>query len=103
MSDPTGHDRLPRAGVLDAPQAEQLTLPERLARLDVLLRGQSELCHKINNPLTSVMGRAQMLRLKNDLDPQLAKAVLAIEESAKRVAELVREMAQVIQEGRKLV
>jgi signal transduction histidine kinase len=69
-------------------------------RLHGLFADQAELCHKINNPLTSLIGRAQILRLKGGQDPTVAKATEVIEASAKRVAELVRELSQKIHEGR---
>jgi len=61
------------------------------------LRQQSELCHKINNPLTTVMGRAQLLQLKCGDNPDVASAAKLIEESSRQVAGLVREMSHIIQ------
>ena len=63
------------------------------------------LCHKINNPLTSVLGRAQILQLKLGQGGESAleaKPVKVIEESAKRVAALVQELANVLCVGRKV-
>jgi len=62
----------------------------------------SRVCHKINNPLTSLLGRAQMLQIKlakGDVE-QTGKMVQVIEESAKRVAAYVQELAQVVGQGR---
>ena len=64
----------------------------------------SRLCHKINNPLTSIMGRAQMMQMKfatGGVDEKTGKSVQVIEESAKRVAGLVQELANLICQGRK--
>ena len=73
------------------------------AALVELLRQQSELCHKINNPLTTVMGRAQLLQLKRGDNPDVASAAKLIEESSRQVAALVREMSGRIQSIRQLM
>jgi signal transduction histidine kinase len=78
-------------------------------KIDIALLGDlfgsiSRLCHKINNPLTSIMGRAQMLQMRvatGSVDEKTAKSVVVIEESAKRVAGLVQELANLISHGRK--
>lgn len=76
--------------------------PEQLGEL---FGSISRLCHKINNPLTSIMGRAQILQLKikpgGGGDQQLTKSVGVIEESARRVAELIQELANLVCQGRK--
>jgi len=56
------------------------------------------LCHKINNPLTTVLGRAQIMQLKlvGDAESQFVKPIRVIEESAKRVADLVQELANLL-------
>ena len=61
------------------------------------------LSHKINNPLTSLLGRAQLLRVGRQTDSKVAKAAEVIEESAKRVADCIRELANVVSEGREQV
>ena len=55
--------------------------------------------HKINNPLTTLLGRAQMLKLL-DHGPQVAKTADMIEESSKRIAAYIGELALVVKEGR---
>jgi signal transduction histidine kinase len=77
--------------------------PFDLEALRELFQSLSRLCHKINNPLTSVMGRAQMLQLKvhPGQDAQLARSITVIEESARRVADLVQELAGLVCQGRK--
>ena len=75
------------------------------ANLDAMFDDLLVLCHKINNPLTSVLGRAQILQLKlgqGGESPLEAKPVKVIEESAKRVAALVQELANVLCVGRKV-
>jgi signal transduction histidine kinase len=68
-----------------------------------LFESLSKLCHKINNPLTSIMGRAQMmeLKIKGTKDDQLAKSVGVIQDSAKRVAGLIQELANLVCQAKK--
>jgi nitrogen-specific signal transduction histidine kinase len=73
---------------------------ELAARLERVFDAQAKLCHQINNPLTSILGRAQILRLKHGSDPSLAAVAQVIEESAKRIADYVRQLAVVVGEGR---
>jgi signal transduction histidine kinase len=72
-------------------------------RLGELFDSVSKLCHKINNPLTSLMGRAQMMefKVKQGADEQLAKSVGVIQDSAKRVASLIQELANLVCQSRK--
>ena len=72
----------------------------RLEKLAEVMRTLSVLSHKINNPLTALLGRAQILSGRTTDDPQVAKAVAVIEESSQRIAELIRELAAVVREGR---
>jgi signal transduction histidine kinase len=86
-----------RPTVVAEPQAEAVDLRVEMREiLDV----QRKLCHSINNPLTAILGRAQMLQIRGQADPQLAKAIEVIEESAKRVASDVRQLSELIQRGR---
>lgn len=80
----------------DRERAEQ----HRLDRLSELLRTLAVLSHKINNPLTSLLGRAQILQMRKGTDAQVAKAAAVIEESAKRIASYIQELAHVVREGR---
>lgn len=75
----------------------------RLARLDELFAKLALLSHKINNPLTSLLGRAQMLQMNRGLDPPARKAVEVIAESANHVAEHMRELTNAVREGREQV
>jgi signal transduction histidine kinase len=72
----------------------------RMEKLSEILRTLSILSHKINNPLTALLGRAQMLRAMAGTDPKVLKSAAVIEESAGRIAELIRELAGVVKEGR---
>jgi len=89
-------ERLKHQGAPDAEESVRIT--ERVLELcsDI-----SRLCHKINNPLTSLMGRAQMLQLQPNPAPEkILKATEVIEESARRVASVVQELAQVVCQGK---
>ncbi len=72
----------------------------RLEKLAEVLRTLSVLSHKINNPLTALLGRAQLLTSRAGADPHLVKSAKVIEESALRIADLIRELATVVKEGR---
>ena len=62
------------------------------------------LCHRINNPLTSVLGRAQIMQLKlgDDTESPWVKPVQVVEESSKRIAALVQQLANLLCVGRKV-
>jgi signal transduction histidine kinase len=91
---------------LETTMAEMVRDAGETAEVDVRALGElfstlSRLCHKINNPLTSIMGRAQMLQAKVKEDESLGKSVGVIEESSKRVAALIQELANLVVQGRK--
>lgn len=81
-------------------QAHESRREVDVARLEELFTTLSALCHQINNPLTSMLGRAQILQMNKSLDPAGTKAVTVIEDSAKRVAHHVRDLAAVVRAGR---
>ena len=73
---------------------------DRLDPLDDLrarLEEVARLSHKINNPLASVLGRVQLLRMTG-ADPKIDRAAKIIEESAQRIAGYVRELAVTAQQ-----
>jgi signal transduction histidine kinase len=72
----------------------------RAEKMAEVLRTLSVLSHKINNPLTALLGRAQILRMRKGTEPQVLKAAEVIEDSAQRIAELIRELARTVKEGR---
>lgn len=72
----------------------------RLEKLAEVMRTLSVLSHKINNPLTALLGRAQILSARGSSDPHVLKAAAVIEESSHRIAELIRELAEVVREGK---
>jgi signal transduction histidine kinase len=71
----------------------------RLEKLAEVLKTLSVLSHKINNPLTALLGRAQMLQAHRSGEPSVAKAAAVIEDASLRIAELIRELAQVVKDG----
>jgi signal transduction histidine kinase len=80
-------------------RGQQLEERHRVERLALVMKTLSVLSHKINNPLTVLLGRAQMLKQSvEDLD--VAKAAEVIEQSSKRIADYIRELAEVVKEGR---
>lgn len=71
---------------INAILAEQRQTWERMASLS----------HKINNPLTSLIGRAQLLRQRQGENEYVRHAAEVIEESSRRVAEYVRELSGIV-------
>lgn len=57
------------------------------------------IAHKINNPLTAMLGRAQLLRMSSGDDPRVERACRVIEDAARRVSVLIRELASVVHTG----
>jgi signal transduction histidine kinase len=72
----------------------------RLEKTAELMRTLAVLSHKINNPLTSLLGRAQILQSRKTDDPHVCKAAAVIEESSRRIADYIRELVLVVREGR---
>jgi signal transduction histidine kinase len=72
----------------------------RLAKLAEVLKTLSVLSHKINNPLTALLGRAQILQAQRGCDPGVVKAAGVIEDASLRIADLIRELTQVVKDGR---
>jgi signal transduction histidine kinase len=68
-------------------------------KMAALLRAVGVLAHKINNPLTALLGRTQILRMSGIDEPRTAKAAEVIEESGRRIADLIRELAAVVKTG----
>jgi signal transduction histidine kinase len=57
------------------------------------------LTHQINNPLTSLLGRAQILRMKSQGNEDVLKAAAVIEESARRIAGLIQDLSELSKIG----
>ena len=60
----------------------------------------ADLSHKINNPLTSLLGRAQLLRQRGNSDPYVVRAAEVIEDCSRRIADHLREMSTLVREHR---
>ena len=106
--DPTAERLIPgRKEVSDQTLTEDLAEPQYeealQEELNTIFEEQRRLCHNINNPLTAIMGRAQILQLKQGNDPAVMKVVQVIEESAKRVASDVRELSDLIHRGKRSI
>ena len=98
--------RVSRRDLRGEPGAEVVVLRDgtdeerqRLERFAGTMQTLAALSHKINNPLTALMGRAQILRIKGAGDPQVGKAAEVIEESARRIADYIRELATVVKQA----
>lgn len=62
------------------------------ARLSALGELASNLAHEINNPLTTILGEAQILKLELADDSEAARAAQAIEEAGWRAADYVSKL-----------
>jgi signal transduction histidine kinase len=63
-------------------------------RIDDIADLVSRVRHEINNPLTGVLGQAQLL-LREDLSDKVRKRAETIEQLARRLADTVAELRQV--------
>ena len=81
-------------------QAEAATEGERMvaasyqAKLDEVADLITRVRHEINNPLTGVLGQAQLL-LREDLSEKARKRAETIEELAIRIRDIVAQLRQV--------
>ena len=67
---------------------EKAELSSRLAAVGEMAAG---IAHEINNPLTGVLGYAELM-LSEDLPPEMKEEVKVIADGSKRVAEIVKRM-----------
>ncbi len=77
---------------------ERLAIEQRLAeseRLGVLAELAGTTAHELNQPLTSVMGYAELLRRKLDDDDPRMKAATTILREAERMAAIVKQIGQI--------
>jgi len=71
-----------------------LTSAEYEARLEEMADLVMRVRHEINNPLTGVLGQAQLL-LREDLSESVRKRAITIEELAIRIRDIVAQLRQV--------
>ena len=84
---------------------ERLRMQDRLERAQEELRGRERMAivaelagaaaHELNQPLTSVIGYAELLRRKLEHDPQLSSAAAIIIRESERMAEIVRKVGKI--------
>ncbi|HKS10055.1 MAG TPA: histidine kinase dimerization/phospho-acceptor domain-containing protein [Pyrinomonadaceae bacterium] len=101
-----GHDGIPAEQDHNAPQAEQdhnadVEL-DQVAKYRLKLEQTADLVarirHEINNPLTGVLGQAQLL-LREDLSERSRKRVQTIEDLALRLRDVVAQLREVQRPG----
>jgi signal transduction histidine kinase len=68
------------------------------AKLDAMAELVARVRHEINNPLTGVLGQAQLL-LREELSDKARKRVETIEAMATRLRDIVAELRQVQRAG----
>ena len=69
----------------------------RSERLSAILETAVTVNHQINNPLTAVLGNAQLLLSRGDLDQATMDKLKVIEESALRIKKILQSLTQVIE------
>lgn len=100
MSGPSDIDRSGDPGIEAEPVLLEGNTREQLGEMIVALR---KLAHDINNPLTALLGRAQLLRALAGDDPKLLKQAETIEESGMRIAQLVQQVSRELRQGGRLL
>ncbi len=50
------------------------------------------IAHEINNPMTTILGRLQIIKIKNKLPDALCKKLEIVESEARRVSEIVKDL-----------
>jgi signal transduction histidine kinase len=91
----------PRAGD-DAETLERLraVIAEYETRLAEIAELVARVRHEINNPLTGVLGQAQLL-LREELSETARRRVETIEQLARRITETVARLREIQVEGRR--
>jgi signal transduction histidine kinase len=75
-------------------------ITEYEAKFDEIARLVARVRHEINNPLTGVLGQAQLL-LREDLNEAAQKRARTIEELARRLRDSVAQLRQVQRSARR--
>ena len=84
----------PEKGISQSQVEQQV----KSARLNAILETAAALNHEINNPLTAVLGNAQLLILQGQkLSPEVLEKLKAIEESALRIREVTMKLMKIIE------
>jgi signal transduction histidine kinase len=78
----------------DSPENLRKLVAEYETRIDEVAEVIARLRHEINNPLTGVLGQAQLL-LREELSEKTRKRVQTIEELAIRLRDIVGQLRQV--------
>ena len=83
-------------GNQDQNESEEIRalVAEHKAKMDEVADLISRVRHEINNPLTGVLGQAQLL-LREDLSEKARKRAQTIEELAIRIRDIVAQLRQV--------
>ena len=92
MSEPTALSSEP------TPDSKDEQIARYRDRLDEVAELVARIRHEINNPLTGVLGQAQLL-LREDLSDKARKRVQTIEELAIRIRDIVAQLRDVQKPG----
>ena len=68
---------------------------DRLVRLEAMIDDVAAIAHKLNNPLTTLLGRAQLIRRNQD-DDRLLRLADEVEHNCQRLAGDVRTLARTV-------
>jgi signal transduction histidine kinase len=83
------------AAIASLPEEKPLTsVTDYEAKLEEVIGIVARVRHEINNPLTGVLGQAQLL-LREELSEKARKRTLAIEELALRLRDIVGQLRQI--------
>ncbi|MCJ7618394.1 MAG: ATP-binding protein [Desulfobacterales bacterium] len=69
----------------------QIVQAEKLSSIGRMTSGA---CHEMLNPLHIISGYIQLLSMDRDLNPNLSKKLIAIQEQSERMAKIVRNLSQ---------
>jgi signal transduction histidine kinase len=87
-------ERKTHTGTLEEEQRFRALVAQYEARMDEIAELIARVRHEINNPLTGVLGQAQLL-LREDLNEKARKRAETIEELAIRLRDIVAQLRQV--------